>query len=54
MKIVIFEVEEWERKTFEALNAEHQVQFLSEPLTIKYANRIRRQVIPNFHLESTK
>ncbi|MEA5506087.1 hydroxyacid dehydrogenase [Halotia wernerae UHCC 0503] len=33
MKIVIFELEEWERQTFKELNTEHQIKFLPERLT---------------------
>jgi D-lactate dehydrogenase len=33
MKIIVFEVEEWERRAFERLEAEHQIQFINEVLT---------------------
>jgi D-lactate dehydrogenase len=33
MKIVVFEVEEWERRAFEALEAEHEIEYVGEPLT---------------------
>ncbi|PSO93324.1 MAG: hydroxyacid dehydrogenase [Cyanobacteria bacterium SW_6_48_11] len=33
MKIVVFQVEPWERKTFEQLSAEHEVEFSEQPLT---------------------
>ncbi len=28
MKIIVFEVEDWERRTFESLQAEHQIAAL--------------------------
>ncbi len=37
MKIVIFEVEEWERDTFKELEDKFTVQFLEEPLSLKNA-----------------
>lgn len=33
MKIIVFEVEEWERRAFERLEAEHQIQFINGVLT---------------------
>lgn len=33
MKIVVFEVEQWEQRAFEALGAEHAIEFVGEPLT---------------------
>jgi D-lactate dehydrogenase len=33
MKIVVFEVEQWEQRAFEALAAEHAMQFVGEALT---------------------
>jgi len=33
MKIVIFELEDWEREAFEQLRGEHEVELLSAPLT---------------------
>lgn len=33
MDIVVFEVEEWEREVFKALEDEHRVTFVAEPLT---------------------
>lgn len=33
MKIVVFEVENWEREIFEALSADHKVEYLKEPLS---------------------
>lgn len=39
MDIVIFEVEPWERGTFEELTRAHEVEFVSEPLTSENAAR---------------
>lgn len=33
MKIIVFEVEDWEREAFERLQAEHQIEFVARPLT---------------------
>ncbi len=33
MKIVVFEIEDWERASFERLRASHEVSFVHEPLT---------------------
>ena len=33
MRIVIFEVEEWERKAFERLEKEHEIDYVNEMLT---------------------
>jgi lactate dehydrogenase-like 2-hydroxyacid dehydrogenase len=33
MKIIVFEVEDWERQAFESLQAEHQIEFVAGPLT---------------------
>jgi D-lactate dehydrogenase len=33
MKIMLFEVEEWERQAFESLQGEHRIEFVAEPLT---------------------
>lgn len=33
MKIVVFEVEEWERRAFEALEAEHEIEYVDDLLT---------------------
>ena len=35
MKIIVFEVEDWEREAFESLQAEHQIEFVAGPLTRK-------------------
>jgi D-lactate dehydrogenase len=34
MKIVVFEVEEWERRTFERLKTEHEIEFVNELLNM--------------------
>ncbi|WP_240761386.1 NAD(P)-dependent oxidoreductase [Nitrosococcus wardiae] len=39
MKLCIFEVEDWERDTFEALAAEHDLKFTDQPLTAKNASQ---------------
>ncbi|BBA32701.1 D-lactate dehydrogenase [Methylocaldum marinum] len=33
MKIAFFEIEAWERETFEPLSRNHEVRFIPEPLT---------------------
>jgi D-lactate dehydrogenase len=33
MKIIVFEVEDWERQAFESLQAENQIEFVDGPLT---------------------
>jgi D-lactate dehydrogenase len=33
MKIIVFEVEDWERQAFESLQAENQIEFVEGPLT---------------------
>ena len=33
MKIVVFEVEEWERRSFDRLGAEHEIEFVNDLLT---------------------
>lgn len=39
MRIVIFEVEEWERKVFQELTVDHQITFIQEALTPANAGR---------------
>ncbi len=34
MKIIVFEVEEWERRAFEQLKTEHEIEFVNELLTM--------------------
>lgn len=38
MKLAVFEIEEWEREAFEKLAADHEIRFLSEPLTAENAD----------------
>ena len=33
MKIVVFEVEDWEQDTFDALKADHEIEFAAEKLS---------------------
>lgn len=33
MKIIVFEVEEWERRAFERLKTEYEIEFVNELLT---------------------
>lgn len=33
LKIVVFEVEEWERRAFEGLEAEYEIEFVEAPLS---------------------
>lgn len=33
MKIIVFEVEDWERQAFERLQGEHRIEFVAGPLT---------------------
>jgi D-lactate dehydrogenase len=49
MRAVIFEVEPWETKTFESLQAEHEVEFVREPLTADNASHYAdAQIISTF------
>ena len=33
MKVYVFEVEDWERQTFECLQGELRIEFVAEPLS---------------------
>jgi hypothetical protein len=33
MKIIVFEVEDWERQAFESLQADNRIEFVEGPLT---------------------
>ncbi len=37
MKIIVFEVEDWERQAFESLQGEHRIEFVAAPLTTENA-----------------
>ena len=37
MKIIAFEVEDWERQAFESLKGEHRIEFVADPLTLDNA-----------------
>jgi hypothetical protein len=38
MKIVVFEVEDWEQDAFDALKADHEIEFAAEKLSGKNAS----------------
>ena len=49
MKIVIFNVEPWERETFDRLSAEHQVEYVDYPLTANNAPQFQdAEIISTF------
>ncbi len=49
MKIVVFEVEPWERETFKNLERDHDIVYLEEPLTDETVNDFRdAEVISTF------
>ena len=49
MKIVIFNVEPWERETFDRLSADHQVEYVDYPLTANNASQYQdAEIISTF------
>lgn len=49
MKIVVFNVESWERQTFDRLSDEHQIEYVEKPLTADNASQYRdAEIISTF------